>query len=205
MAELNSVTIIRTMVNMFLLMTPFVVLSVFVSLTDQMTIKARHRLAIRTTLAILIICTIIYLFGDVIFEYLGITLDAFRIGAGLVLLLSGIELVRGTGGVRSMNTDDEGDLSVVPLAIPCTVGPGTIGALLVMGAGAETPMVRIVELIGILFAGVFIGVVLYFSAAIERLVKRKGLTILSKLTGLFLAALASEIIFIGIRNFLHLE
>ena len=109
MAELNSVTIIRTMVNMFLLMTPFFVLSVFVSLTDQMTIKARHRLAIRTTLAILIICTIIYLFGDVIFEYLGITLDAFRIGAGLVLLLSGIELVRGTGGVRSMNTDADGD------------------------------------------------------------------------------------------------
>ena len=57
---------------------------------------------------------------------------------------------------------------------------------------------------GIVFAGALLGLMLYYSAALERVLKRKGLNILSKLTGLFLAALASQLIFEGARNLLGL-
>ncbi|MPN38914.1 hypothetical protein SDC9_186439 [bioreactor metagenome] len=91
---------------------------------------------------------------------------------------------------------------MVPLAIPYTVGPGTIGTLLVMSAGNTSPEVRITEILGIVFAVGALGFLLFFSDTLENLLKRKGLNILSKLTGLYLAALASQIIFQGIRNIL---
>ena len=200
---MNIHVFIGMVVQFFFLLTPFFVLSLFVSLTAGMTLKEQRKLAVRTTLAILIIVVILYLLGDRIFGYLGITLDAFRIGAGLVLLLSGIEVVRSSGtpsGTRQC--DDDGDVADVPLAIPYTVGPGTIGTLLTMGASAESAAIRISHLAGIVIAVFMMGALLYFSATLERLLKKKGLNILSKLTGLFLAALASQLIFTGIRNML---
>ena len=196
--------IIGVFVKIFFLLTPFFVLSVCVTLTRGEPEISRRRLAVRTTVAVLVIAMVLYLFGEQIFRYLGITLDAFRIGSGIVLLLSGIEVVRGGGvptGVRQ--ADDDGDISVVPLAIPYTVGPGTVGTLLVMGAGVPSTEVRIAEILGIIFAVFALGALLFFSDRFERLLKRKGLNILSKLTGLFLAALASQIIFEGVKNILE--
>ena len=196
--------IIGVFVKIFFLLTPFFVLSVYVTLTRGEPEMSRRKLAIRTTVAVLVIAMVLYLFGEQIFRYLGITLDAFRIGSGIVLLLSGIEVVRGSGiptGVRQAS--DDGDISVVPLAIPYTVGPGTVGTLLVMGAGVPSTEVRIAEILGILFAVFALGALLFFSNTLEKLLKSKGLNILSKLTGLFLAALASQIIFEGIKNILN--
>lgn len=196
--------IIGVFVKIFFLLTPFFVLSVYVTLTRGEEEISRRKLAVRTTAAVLVIAMVLYLFGEQIFRYLGITLDAFRIGSGIVLLLSGIEVVRGTGiptGVRQ--SDEDGDISVVPLAIPYTVGPGTVGTLLVMGAGVPSTEVRIAEILGIIFAVFALGALLFFSDKLEKILKRKGLNILSKLTGLFLAALASQIIFEGIKNILR--
>lgn len=69
-----------------------------------------------------------------------------------------------------------------------------------MGASADSARLRVTQIAGIVIAVLIMGLLLYFSAALERLLKKKGLNILSKLTGLFLAALASQLIFTGIRN-----
>ncbi|MDR0932162.1 MAG: MarC family protein [Victivallales bacterium] len=195
---------IGVFVKIFFLLTPFFVLSVYLTLMRDSEAKLRRILAIRTTVAVLVITMVLYLFGEPIFRYLGITLDAFRIGSGIVLLLSGIEVVRGSGipdGVRQSSVD--GDISVVPLAIPYTVGPGTVGMLLVMGAVKTSTEVRITEILGIIFAVAALGFLLFFSNALEKLLKPKGINILSKLTGLYLAALASQNIFEGIKNIMR--
>ena len=191
-------------IKVLFLLTPFFVLSRFISLTRGTTTEERHRLALRATRACLVICLIVYLFGRQIFSCLGITLDAFRIGSGIILLLTGIEVVRNSGGCTGLRQcDEDGDIAVVPLAIPYTVGPGTVGTLLVMGAGTADTATRVTEIVGIVVAVLLLGGMLYFSASLEKILKKKGLNILSKLTGLFLAALASQIVFEGIRNILR--
>ena len=199
--------IIGVFVKLFVLLTPFFVLSVFVTMTSDRTIRERRSVAWRTALAIWIICVTIYLFGDRIFAYLGITLAAFQAGAGVLLLLSGIELVRGTpvatNGLRRAAESDGGDISVVPLAIPYTVGPGSIGTLLVMGASSGNDWtVRLVDLSGLTIAVLCVGVMLYFSTRLESWLGAKGLNILTKLTGLFLAALAAQLILNALKTLL---
>ena len=197
-------------VRLFLLLTPFFVLSVFVATCDGMELPRRRRLALRTGLAVIFSCVILYLFGKVIFECLGISLNAFQIGAGLVLMLNGIDMVR-SSLPRNRQLSDEGDPAVVPLAIPTTVGPGTIGTLLVMGASAadravahNTPRVVMLstEVGAVVLAGIGVGVMLYFSENINRILKDKGVRILSKLTGMYIVALAAQIIFDGVSGFL---
>ena len=190
-------------IRIFFLLTPFFVLSVFVTLTGELTEESRRRIAVRAVLATLIISGVIYFFGETVFRYLGITLDAFRIGAGTILLLTAIELVLGTDRGGSKKVDEsEGDIAVVPLAIPYTIGPGTIGALLVMGAGADSARQKLLECLAIALAVLVFGAMLYFSSGVMRVLKRRGLQILSKLTGLVLASLSAQLIFTGIRNIL---
>ncbi|HOX08230.1 MAG TPA: MarC family protein [Planctomycetota bacterium] len=185
----------------FFLLTPFFVVSMFLTMTRERTEAERRGLAVRVTLAIVAVCAVLYFFGNLIFSLFGITVDAFRVGAGGLLFLTAVSLVRGSDAPAA--ADAEGDIAVVPLAIPMTVGPATTGALLVMGAQAEDNFQRFAGFGALAAAVVAVGALLFLASSVERLIGRKGITILTKLTGLVLAALAAQMTFAGARNLLN--
>ncbi|MGE0050422.1 MAG: MarC family protein, partial [Arcobacter sp.] len=86
---------ISTFLKMFFIMTPFFVLSVFLTVTNEATIKQRKALAIKVTISVVIASMILLFFGKNLFSIFGITLDAFRIGAGALLFITAVELVKG--------------------------------------------------------------------------------------------------------------
>ncbi len=196
--------VLSTGVKIFILLAPFFILSVFVTLTEHDGLKKRRLIALRASLAIWIVSLIVYFLGDWILRGLGITLNSFSIGAGLVLLLSALAMVKGSSESPRSHAGDSGDdIAVVPIAIPCAVGPGTTGALLVMGS-ESTALARVTyDILSITLAIAVIGVILFYANVIERLVKKRGISILSKLTGLFLCALATQIIITGIKGALQ--
>ena len=197
-------TFIAVMIKVFFLLTPFFALSMFLSYTADYDKKRKRKTAIKTSFAVIIITLLIYWFGEYLFKVLGITIDAFRIGAGLVLMLTAISLVNGPTGNSGTKKviDDAQDITVVPLALPTIVGPGTIGAMLVMGAEGGEFVMRMAVSLGIISAIALLCVVLLLAEQLERILKRNGIQILSKVTGLMLAALAAQCIFDGIKNFL---
>ncbi len=200
---MTPAALIGLIIRLLLLLTPFFVLSVFLTISSELTRGGQRLLALRITSAVLIICLVLYFFGNVIFRYLGISLDAFRVGAGLVLLLNGIDMVRSTGTPANRLCGSDNDIAVVPLAIPYTVGPGTIGALLVMGAEPGLSYSeRFITAGAIVLAVGALGLVLFFGEHLGNVLKKKGVNILSKLTGMYLIALAAQIIFTGVKNFL---
>ncbi len=193
----------QTWINIFLkfffLLTPFFVISIFLAMTGGWDARPRRALAVRVTIAVLFTCTALFLFGGYVFAIFGITLDAFRVGAGALLFLSGLSLTRGEIVAPA---EDAGGIAVVPLAIPVTVGPATTGALLVMSGELGSPSEKIVAGSAMLSAAVVVGVMLMTSGALERRLGRTGLGILSKLTGLILVSMAAQMIFTGARNLL---
>ncbi|MEH6473671.1 MAG: MarC family protein [Halopseudomonas sp.] len=194
--------LISAWIKFSFLFAPFFVVSMFLSLTRGETAPVKRSIANRAVFSAACISLILFFFGMPLFEVLGITLDSFRIGAGTLLFLSAISLVK--DGVRShadVPNESRDDVSVVPLAIPTIVGPATIGAILVFGAelqGAELAY----GIGGMMLALLGLLVLLHLSASLERVLGQTGLNILSKITGLILAAMAAQIIFTGIKSFL---
>lgn len=188
--------------KMLVLYSPFFVLSCFISLTRGYTVRERKRLAWKVALASMIASVLLFLFGDSIFVVFGVTIDAFRIGAGSVLFISALGMAQGKPAVHQENLNQ--DVTIVPLTIPLTVGPGTIGALLVMSASDNHWDLRLATLLAIVLASLTVGVVLYLSSLFERLMGEQGLQIVSRLMGLFVCALAAQIIFTGVKNYLNL-
>lgn len=191
---------INLFLKIFLIFTPFFVISAFLSLTKDDSPVERRKVAVKVALAVAISCLVLFFFGTYIFALFGITLDAFRIGAGAVLFLSAVTMIQGKATV-SPQTKRE-DVAVVPLAIPITVGPGTIGVLLVLGADLENIAEKIVAGLALLSAVMVLGSLLFIAGRLEKLLGQQGLTILTKLTGLFVSAIAAQIFFTGLKNFL---
>lgn len=188
-------------VKFFFILTPFFIIAVFLAMTETETVEVRHALAVRITIAVVIISLILFFAGMTIFTTLGITVDAFRIGAGALLFLSGVSLVNGKLELPAAKRSIM-DLAVVPLAIPVTLGPGSVGALVVMSTETTSLTARLLTALAIMAASLAVGVLLYLSAEIKRLIGRSGISMLSKLTGLILAALSSHMMFTGIAAYL---
>ncbi|MBD9417324.1 MarC family protein [Pseudomonas sp. PDM16] len=186
--------------KMLVLYSPFFVLSCFLGLTPGYSVKERKKLAWKVAFGTLVASVLLYLFGQTIFEIFGITADAFRIGAGSVLFISALGMAQGKSAVQADNVQQ--DVTIVPLTIPLTVGPGTIGALLVMGISQPEWDDKLLAILAIGIASATVGAVLYLSDRVERLIGQQGLQILSRLMGLFVCALAAQIIFTGVRGYL---
>ncbi|HNU75944.1 MAG TPA: MarC family protein, partial [Deltaproteobacteria bacterium] len=146
---------ISTYIRLFFLLTPFFVLSVFLSLTRDIPPARRRTVAAWLTFDVILIGLVLYFLGNAIFSVFGITLDAFRVGAGALLFLSAVDLVRGTE--VTVRPDDPDSITVVPLAIPITIGPATTGALLVMGAEVTSVWGKIVGCSALLAAVLSVG------------------------------------------------
>ena len=189
---------ISVWLKFLILLTPFFVLSVFLTLTQGHAARARQRLAIRVTVAVITAALLLYFLGNSIFQILGITIDAFRVGSGALLFLSAVSLVRAEA---PLGRHDEGeDIAVVPLAIPVTIGPATTGALLVMGAERREWLEHLAGCGALVAAILTVGGMLLLANRIQHWLGERGLSILSKLTGLALAALAAQMILEGIKN-----
>ncbi len=193
--------IVSSWIKFFFLFAPFFVVSMFLSLTRGADRAQRNQTANRAVFAAFCTSLLLFFFGMPLFEVLGITLDSFRVGAGILLFLSAISLVR--EGVRvnaEVPAEHRDDISVVPLAIPTIIGPATIGAILVYGAELEGIDVAF-GIIGMTLALACLLVLLHLASRLERLMGNTGLNILSKVTGLILAAMASEIVLAGLQGF----
>ena len=190
-------------IKLFFVLTPFFGLTMFLALTEGYSEARRRRLALAVAVAATIIGLLLLFGGRQMFALFDITLDAFRIGAGVLLLLSGIGLAQGRPGAAGDAA--AGDITVVPLAIPIIVGPATTGTLLVLGAELNAWSDKIVGCLALLAAVACVTGVLLAGSVIQRFLGARGIVILSRLTGLILAALAAQMIMTGVQGFLCLH
>ena len=190
--------------KLFFMMTPFFVLSVFLILGKKLSSSEKKKVILKLSVTVVIISLVFLIFGQYIFSLFGITLDAFKIGAGTVLFLSALEMIKGGTEVPEgpENTiKRSADFAIVPLAIPVTVGPGLIGILMVMGAELNGVMDTVIVCLSLFAAVASLAIVLLFSNKIQRLLGQQGLEVLPKITGLFVSAIGAQIVFSGIQGF----
>jgi MarC family membrane protein len=187
---------------------PLDVAALFAALTPRNTLAERRAIALKGTLIALGILLVFAIFGDSLLHLFGISLPALRTAGGILLLLIAIDMVfaRSSGGVTTTEEENreatgKRDISVFPLATPLIAGPGTMGATILLVAGAEGDPATIGIVVGCLVAMILVTFVLMLIAAqIQRLLGVTGLHVIARVMGVLLAALAVQFIFDGIAG-----
>ena len=194
-----------TSIQILILLNPFAVLSTFLAMTPRWTERERRMLVLRAMITVIIAGVTLFFGGSVIFSLFGINIDVFRIGGGVILMVCAISLIWGKAGAADDNGDDPGhDIAVVPIAIPMAVGPGTAAGLIVIGLENHGLWMTVSNLAALGFATALLAGLLLLGTRAERLLRRRGIAIITRLTGLFLSAIAAGMILDGVKSFFQL-
>ena len=144
--------------------------------------------------------------GMVLLDALGISVDAFKVGGGILLFLLAVEMVFARpSGVRSITAGEDeeahnrADISVFPLSFPLIAGPGALATILLAFAGVPLGSLQFFAQIGVIFLVLGITLILMLaSGPVMRVIGVTGGAVLSRLTGVLLAALAVQFVMDGI-------
>ena len=178
------------------LLTPFFLLLLFIDICKNKTEIQKKQIALKTSCYIYIICMFLLWTGDFLFTKFGITIQALQIGSGIILFLSGLQMIRSNN--ESRNVTNEDDPSLIPLTLPITVGSGTIGYLFVLSK--QQVLSKVQNSVGLFVSVVFIYLMLKYAFVINKYLGRKRLQVLSKLTGLFLCILSAQSVINGVKK-----
>jgi len=197
---------IRDLVTSFttLLVTinPFSAVPVFLALTGGKSAPEQRGIALRACM----IATVILLFflaaGQMMMEAIGISLNAFRLAGGVVLLTLGLKMLYGEVG-GSGGTPPHGDISVFPLATPMMAGAGSITAIVVLTDNYKYSIVEQATTAVILVVIMIICyVVLAAAEPIQRLIGDTGTNVIGRVMGIILTALAMQTLVNAMKDIL---
>ncbi|MGH8888857.1 MAG: MarC family protein [Acidothermaceae bacterium] len=186
-------------VTLLVIMDPPGSVPIFLSLTGAHSRKARRRSADLAVLTALVVIVAFALFGQQVLEYLHVTVPALQVSGGLLLLLVALELLMGWGAQPTLK--DDVNVSMVPLGTPLLAGPGAIAATIVFAK--QVHHFRDALALGLAIVGVHIIVwlTLRFSSVILKLIGRSGVTLVTRIAGLLLSAIAVQLAAGGIKAF----
>ncbi len=192
----------------FFVVDPIGVVPIFLAITAGDSAEKIQRTALRACLVAGGLLLFFALFGGVIFKVFSVSLGAFRVAGGILLLITALDMLRARPSeTRTSHTEQqEGagkeDVALVPLAMPLLAGPGAIATAMVLMSKGETLTMAVPVLAAILLTFVSSYFILRASHLVQRVLKQSGVAILERVMGLILAAIAVQFIADGAKDLL---
>ncbi len=167
---------------------------IFIGLTEGYP-GDRRRIVRQAVIISTVILVLFALFGWLIFDIFGITINDFRVAGGIILFIVAVDHLQGEGD-RSKGLEPS-DVAAFPLATPLLAGPGAISTVIIISSSPYSPFLALVV---IAVNAVLCFVILSGSEWVRRVIGKNGTIALSRITALLIAALAVSFIATGITG-----
>ncbi len=192
-------------VTLFVIIDPIGLAPMFVALTSGMTAAQRRAIAIRACLIGAGVLAVFGVVGEFVLAKVGIGMPAFRISGGILLFLTALEMLfekRSKRREQSAEIDDRPDPSVFPLATPLIAGPGAMTTMILLMGQNSGDIGSQLVVYGVMVAVVFLTFLMFLAGGlIEKALGHTGTNIITRLLGMFLAALSVQFVLDGLRDF----
>ena len=183
-------SIITLSISLFLILDPFASVPMFINITNGLDNRTIKTYADKAIVVAAILLFMFILIGDKLMDIFGVTMDSFRVAGGIIFLMMAVELVF---GLKLSKIDDQKGAKWAIIASPILTGPGVITTAILISSKYGIATVMVASTIAL----VTTWVILRESDLIMRLVGEQALSILTKIIGLFIAAMGVESIFSG--------
>lgn len=182
---------------------------ILLAVTKEMNKEQRHQTALLASIIAFFILSFSALFGAKVLHALGISLAAFRVSGGLLLFWLGFEMVfskrterKQESATTAITKDHIKNIAAFPLAVPLIAGPGAISTSILMSGKLPTLYGHIL-IFGMIFVAVMLAYLCMLGAnTIHKVLGETGNSLLSRLLGLLLVALAIQLVADGVHEFI---
>jgi multiple antibiotic resistance protein len=206
-------TFIESTILMFVAIDPISLVPIFAGLTSGLSQHQVKSIYIRASIVSLIVLSIFWLFGNTILDAMNISMDSFRIIGGLFLIVIAFQMVFDQRQTRRQSTvdtaiDDETiqSIAIFPLSIPLIAGPGAMATSLLISKETYISVLDgFISYTPILIAVLFATIAMWLSAKLSSKLGPTIITVVQKIFGLLLGALAIEFVIDGVINSFNLN
>jgi multiple antibiotic resistance protein len=191
--------------SIFFLVDPFAAVPPFLAMTNRADSAARRRMAARASWTCFIVLSLFAISGSFIFKLFGITLAAFEIAGGLILLLIGLDMLQARRSTQEgVSETEEGankeDIGITPLGIPLLAGPGAISTVMVLMGASPTWRHAIPIFVAIAVTAFASYLILASADRVRKRMGETGIRIMMRIMGLMLAAIAVQFVINGLAR-----
>jgi multiple antibiotic resistance protein len=198
---------LKFFVVLFVVVEPITLVPFFAGLTQGADESWRRRMAFKAVLIAGAILAVFALAGGAFIRAMGIGIDAFRIGGGIMLFLMALEMVFARESGTRQTTDEaaetrrRADISVFPLAFPFIAGPGALAVTLLTFGAIQHDFVLKLLLLGVIAAVLLLALVaMLLTPRFMRVLGVTGANVVNRLAGVVLATLAVQFVIDGVKG-----
>lgn len=198
----------KALIAILVIVNPLGAIPVFLSLTVNYEEVERKKVSRMTAIAVTIVLFLSSLIGEKLLRLFGVTIDAFRVGGGILILMMATAMMHAQP-IRSKQTPEEHEeasdrenIAVVPMAIPLLAGPGAISTMIIYAHQVNDWLDFVYLWVVSLSVGITVFITLLAANPISHYLGKTGVNIATRLMGLLLAAVAVEFIAKGAKKLL---
>lgn len=197
---------LKILVALVAIVNPIGAIPIYVSLATEMSEKERTRMPGVISAAVVSILLAALFFGELILNFFGITIDSFRVGGGILLLILSISMLHAKTSATKHTSEEMAEggeresVAIVPLSTPLLAGPGAISSVILYSQKSGSVIHYTLIAADILLLGLMLWAVFKLTPWISKNISKTGINIFTRLMGLVLAAIAVEFIANGLKG-----
>ena len=208
MIDSFATTFLNDFLLIFVAIDPFALIPIFAGITHGLKKNEIKRIYLRATFISFIILLFFSLLGQALLNGMGININSFKIIGGLFLIFIAFEMVFEKRDERRQNLADSAideisaiSLATFPLAIPLIAGPGAITITMLIAEKSEPELIsRVISFLPVMLSVILAGVCMWLSSKLVEIISLSLLSVIQRVFGLLLGALAIEYVISGIKN-----
>ena len=208
MTDSFATTFLNNFLLIFVAIDPFALIPIFAGITHGLKKNEIKRIYLRATFISFVILLFFSLLGQALLNGMGININSFKIIGGLFLIFIAFEMVFEKRDERRQNLADSAideisaiSLATFPLAIPLIAGPGAITITMLIAEKSEPELIsRVISFLPVMLSVILAGVCMWLASKLIEIISLSLLSVIQRVFGLLLGALAIEYVISGIKN-----
>ena len=192
--------------TLFAVINPLGITPIFVAMTEKYDSETRSKIARKGIITGSMILIVFTLLGSIIFQFYGITVEAFQIMGGVIFFRSGMRMLDAKVG-RSRTTESEreefrdtDEIAISPIGVPLITGPGAITGVVILSGKAPTNFSVLVLLFSVIVSMFIFYFILKAGNYIGQKIGIAGMRVIERMMGLILMVIAVQFIINGIET-----
>lgn len=192
--------------TLFAVINPLGITPIFVAMTEKYNSETRSKIARKGIITGSMILIVFTLLGSIIFQFYGITVEAFQIMGGVIFFRSGMRMLDAKVG-RSRTTESEreefkdtDEIAISPIGVPLITGPGAITGVVILSGKAPTNFSVLVLLFSVIISMFIFYFILKAGNYIGQKIGIAGMRVIERMMGLILMVIAVQFIINGIET-----
>ncbi len=197
---------LKIIVGLLAILNPIGAIPVFISLTTNESPMQRQHTVNLSAFGVLCVLLVSLFFGEALLRFFGISIDSFRVGGGILVLLMAISMLQAKTSLIKQTDEEVSEslakesVAIVPLAMPLLAGPGAISAVILAAHKSDGLIDYAAVAIGIVILSAIVWLTLRIAPWLAARISATGINIFTRIMGLILAAIAIEYIANGLKG-----